>query len=60
MAQSVERHLGKVEVTGSIPVISFYAESCFYGFRFFYDKFRDKIILNTFCWHIQPYFHILL
>lgn len=25
MAQSVERHLGKVEVTGSIPVISFFA-----------------------------------
>ncbi len=24
MAQSVERHLGKVEVTGSIPVISFW------------------------------------
>ena len=27
MAQSVERHLGKVEVTGSIPVISLTLET---------------------------------
>ena len=32
MAQSVERHLGKVEVTGSIPVISFRKPLNFKGF----------------------------
>ena len=34
MAQSVERHLGKVEVTGSIPVISLRKPLIFKGFCF--------------------------
>lgn len=32
MAQSVERHLGKVEVTGSIPVSSFEKRPWIQGF----------------------------
>ena len=34
MAQSVERRLGKAEVTGSIPVISFSKKKSLYGFFF--------------------------
>lgn len=37
VAQSVERHIGNVEVTGSIPVSSSYeTESCENGVLFFF------------------------
>ncbi len=41
MAQSVERHLGKVEVTGSIPVNSLVKPLRNQGFFFFYPYIRN-------------------
>ena len=48
MAQSVERRLGKAEVTGSIPVISFNMQSAVHFVRHFfvclYIEQCDKVI----------------
>ena len=40
VAQSVERRLGKAEVTGSIPVISLLEPLSIQGFSFLYLSFR--------------------
>ena len=50
VAQSVERRLGKAEVTGSIPVISlksliiFQGLFCLYGINIFLNFFNAKIV----------------
>ena len=48
MAQSVERRLGKAEVTGSIPVISFLHTYNIKSTKSFVDFFVYKTVLNIY------------
>ena len=50
MAQSVERHLGKVEVTGSIPVISLLKPLRNQGFFFFHIWIFSHPFCHTTFW----------
>ena len=50
VAQSVERRLGKAEVTGSIPVSSFIFLPILKGFRMFRYQIVVKIVIKT-CVH---------
>ena len=50
VAQSVERRLGKAEVTGSIPVNSFIFLPILKGFRMFRYQIVVKIVIKT-CVH---------
>lgn len=43
VAQSVERRLGKAEVTGPIPVISFIRKGYLLGYPFLFTLYRTKI-----------------
>ena len=47
VAQSVERRLGKAEVTGSIPVSSFIFLPILKGFRMFRYQIVIKIVIKT-------------
>ena len=64
MAQSVERHLGKVEVTGSIPVIS--SNSTISSAFLFYSLFIIKtiyVLLVQSCIHSivnKPFSHHII
>lgn len=55
MAQSVARHIGNVEVTGSIPVSSFPKPTYLRGFFLFravyvhFPVFRTRFFDNNFC-----------
>lgn len=46
MAQSVERHLGKVEVTGSIPVISSIKKQTHNGFAFYFHTLSSSLMMS--------------
>ena len=57
VAQSVERRLGKAEVTGSIPVSSFIFLPILKGFRMFRYQIVVKIVIKNMC---SPYFRHFL
>ena len=47
MAQSVERRLGKAEVTGSIPVISLNMQSAVHYVRHFFCAWKNFFVMKN-------------